>query len=52
MLGVLAGSNPTVSASYKTRVNTGKIEKASIYAGLSVSYMFSEIAYLQKILQK
>ncbi len=46
------GSNPTVSAIWETRVNTGKIEKASIYAGLSVSYMFSEIAYLQKILQK
>ena len=38
------GSNPTVSAISETRVNTGKIEKASIYAGFSVSYMFSEIA--------
>ena len=35
------GSNPTVSAISETRVNTGKIENASIYAGLSVSYMFS-----------
>ena len=38
------GSNPTVSAISETRVNTGKIEKASIYAGFSVSYMFSKIA--------
>lgn len=52
MLGVLVGSNPTVSAISETRVNTGKVKMASIYAGLSVSNMFSEIAYLQKILQK
>ena len=29
------GSNPTVSAMIETRVNTGKVKMASIYAGLS-----------------
>lgn len=33
------GSNPTVSAISETRVNTGKVKMASIYAGFSVSYM-------------
>jgi len=46
------GSNPTVSANCETRVNTGKTEKASIYAGLSYFIFASGYAEKHKKMQK
>lgn len=46
------GSNPTVSAISKTRVNTGEIEKASIYAGLNFFIIASVYASKHKKMQK
>ena len=45
------GSNPTVSAMIETRVNTGKVKMASIYAGLSFFIIASVYASKHKKMQ-